>query len=206
MAKAIVRKTTARRAPATASKLGAARATISKSRVTKMVKATAKAASVTTKAHKVLLAGIGAANRVQDEAAKVYGMLATEAKRLGEMTTEAAEALGKKAGVYVREGKKVQGQAAAVAQAKATEAAKEVKAFAKKSEKSFKQNVERTFNATVAGAKQGATQLEHVFETRVAKTLNTFGIPSSANVRDLQARMAELQKALNQLNKRGVRA
>jgi hypothetical protein len=44
-----------------------------------------------------------------------------------------------------------------------------------------------------------------VFETRVARTLNTFGIPSSQNVRELQMRMADLQKALNQLNKRGVR-
>jgi hypothetical protein len=29
-------------------------------------------------------------------------------------------------------------------------------------------------------------------------------VPSAQNVRDLQARMAELQKALNQLNRRGV--
>ena len=205
MAKSTFKKTAVkaatRRAPATA------RAKVTTSRATQKTKVLkAEVGTATTNARKVLLAGIGAANRVQDEAARVYGMLATEAKRLGEMTSEAAETLGKKAGVYIREGKKVQSQAAAVAQAKAAETAKEVKAFAKKSEQTLKQNVERTFNATVAGAKQGVTQLEHVFETRVAKTLNTFGIPSSQNVRDLQARMADLQKALNQLNKRGVRA
>jgi hypothetical protein len=49
------------------------------------------------------------------------------------------------------------------------------------------------------------TRLEHVFETRVARTLNTFGVPSAKNVRELQTRMADLQKALNQLNRRGVR-
>ncbi len=157
------------------------------------------------KARQVMLAGIGAANRVQDEALKIYGLLATEAQRLSEMTTAAAESLAKKAGVYAREGQKIQAQAATLAQAKAAQTAKEVKAFAKKSEKTLKQNVQRTVSNTVASAREGVTQLEHVFEARVARTLNTFGIPSSQDVRALQARMAELQKALNQLNKRGVR-
>ena len=186
-------------------------------RTTRTAAVKAEAPTVAANARKVLLAGIGAANRVQDEATKVYAMIAAEAQRLSTMTTEAAETLAKKANVYVqstmqktvKEGKKVQGQAAAVAQAKAAEVAKEVKAFAKKSEATFKQNFERTLSTTMASAKQGVTQgvtqLEHVFENRVAKTLNTFGIPSSQNVRELQARMADLQKALNQLNKRGAR-
>ena len=84
--------------------------------------------------------------------------------------------------------------------------AKEVKAFAAKSEKTFARNIKGTVNSTAANAKEGISKLEHVFEARVAKTLNTFGIPSSQNVRELQVRMADLQKALNQLNKRGVRA
>ena len=125
------------------------------------------------------------------------------------MATKASAYVQNSVKTTVKEGKKVQGHAAAVAQAKAAEVAKEVKAFAKKSEKTFKQNIERTLTTSMANAKQGATQavtqLEHIFENRVAKTLNTFGIPSSQNVRELQARMAELQKALNQLNKRGVR-
>ena len=203
MAKTIAKK------PATKTTRQAARPTARRASVKRSAAPTTAAAN----ARKVLLAGVGAANRVQDEAAKVYGLLAAEAKRLSAMTTEAAESLAKKAGVYVqntvKEGKKIQGHAAAVAQSRAAEVAKEVKAFAKKSEKAFKQNVGRTVTATVANARQGAadavTQLEHVFETRVAKTLNTFGIPSSQNVRELQARMADLQKALNQLNKRGVR-
>ncbi len=188
----------------------AARRPVSRSTVNS-TKAAVKAevTTVAANAHKVFLAGIGAANRVQDEATRVYGLIANEAQRLSAMTSQAAESLANKAGAYVqktvrttvKEGKKVQGQAAAVAQAKAAEVAKEVKAFAKKSE--------RTLSSGVANAKQGATQaatqLEHVFENRVAKTLNTFGIPSSQNVRELQARMSELQKALNQLNKRGVR-
>jgi Poly(hydroxyalcanoate) granule associated protein (phasin) len=161
---------------------------------------------ITANARKMYLAGLGAATRVQDEAVKVYGLIANEAQRLTEMTNEAAETLAKKAGMYVGEGKKIQSKAAAVAEAKARDAAKEVKSFVKKSEKTLKQNIERTLGATVANAKQGVTQLEQVFETRVAKTLNTFGIPSSQNVRELQARMADLQKALAQLNKRGVRA
>jgi Poly(hydroxyalcanoate) granule associated protein (phasin) len=161
---------------------------------------------ITANARKMYLAGLGAATRVQDEAVKVYGLIANEAQRLTEMTNEAAETLAKKAGMYVGEGKKIQSKAAAVAEAKARDAAKEVKTFVKKSEKTLKQNIERTIGATVANAKQGVTQLEQVFETRVAKTLNTFGIPSSQNVRELQARMVDLQKALAQLNKRGVRA
>jgi hypothetical protein len=155
-------------------------------------------------AHKAVLAGIGAASRLQEEAVKVYGLLASEAQRLSVMTSEAADTLAKKAGVYVREGRKVQSATAADAQAKAIATAREVKAFAQKSELAIKQNLERGVNRTVSGAKQGVTQLEHVFESRVAKTLNTFGMPSSHDVRALQARMAELQKALNQLNRRGV--
>ncbi|MBI3715065.1 MAG: phasin family protein, partial [Betaproteobacteria bacterium] len=57
-----------------------------------------------------------------------------------------------------------------------------------------------------AQTREGVTRLEHVFEARVAKTLNTFGVPSAKEVRELQARMGDLQKALNQLNKRYARA
>jgi Poly(hydroxyalcanoate) granule associated protein (phasin) len=171
------------------------------------VKSAAKTASAKTNpARKVFLAGLGAVNRAQDEAVKAYNRIATKAERLTSLTSGAAETLAKKANVYVREGQKIQSQAVSLAEEKAREAAKEVAALAKKSEQSFKSNVGRTINATVANAKEGVTQLEQVFETRVAKTLNTFGIPSSKNVRELQARMADLQKALNQLNRRGVRA
>ena len=154
---------------------------------------------------KVMLAGVGAVGRVQDEAVKVYGLLAAEAQRLSDMTSEAAETLAKKTGIYAREGKKIQSHAAAVAQSRAAQTTKEVKAFAMKSEKSLKQNIERTVNNAVAGAKQGVTQLEHVFEARVAKTLNSFGIPSAQDVRELLARMAELQNALSRLKNRNER-
>jgi hypothetical protein len=174
----------------------------------KQVKSQSTAA--VSSARKVYLASLGAATklqtRVQNEATKMVGRFTTEAKRITEMTSEAAGSLAKKANLYVREGKKIQNETLSAAEAKARDAAKEVAAFAKKQENSFKGNVERTLAATMASAKDGVAQLEHVFETRVAKTLNTFGIPSSADVRELQARMADLQKALNQLNKRGVRA
>ncbi len=174
----------------------------------KQVKSQSTAA--VSSARKVYLASLGAATklqtRVQNEATKMYDRLTTEAQRITEMTSVAAGSLAKKANVYVREGKKIQNETLSAAEAKARDAAKEVAAFAKKQENSFKGNVERTLAATMASAKDGVAQLEHVFETRVAKTLNTFGIPSSADVRELQARMADLQKALNQLNKRGVRA
>ena len=197
MAKKIVRKAPAIKTPV-------AKARSSKSPAAKS--AVHSTASTTGNARKVMLAGIGAVNRVQDEAVKVYGLIAAEAQRLSTMTSEAAETLAKKAGAYAREGKKIQSQAADLAQARAAKTANEVKAFATQSGKTLKQNVKHTFNTAVAGAREGVTQLEHVFETRVAKTLNTFGIPSSHDVRALQVRMAELQKALNQLNKRGVRA
>ncbi len=150
-------------------------------------------------------AGVNAVERAQGEAMKVYKVIAKQAEALRNMTTEATEKLAVKSGLFVREGKKMQSQAAALAQAKANQAAKEVKAFAKKSRKSMTAGVAKTVDATIANAKEGVTKLEHVFESRVAKTLNTFGVPSAQNVRELQVRMADLQKALNLLNKRGVR-
>jgi hypothetical protein len=160
-------------------------------------------------ARSVALAGIGAGvsamERAQGEAMKVYTTIAKQADALRSMTAQAADALSTKTGMFVREGKKIQTKAAATAQQQANDAAKEVKSFAKKSQKALKQNVSKTIDAAVANAKEGVTRLEHVFETRVARTLNTFGVPSAQNVRELQARMADLQKALNQLNRRGVR-
>ena len=163
---------------------------------------------------KAVLAGLGAAERmqkrVQSQAAKVYGgmvdVLSRESGRLSGLSNDTAKAFARKANLFVREGKKIQSNAQAVAEAKALEVAKEIRTLAAKSELAFKKNVKGTVESTMANAKEGITKLEHVFEARVARTLNTFGIPSSQNVRELQARMAELQKALVQLNKRGVRA
>ncbi|MBC7624783.1 MAG: phasin family protein [Aeromicrobium sp.] len=168
------------------------------------------AARVPMTARSVALAGIGAGasalKRAQDEAMNVYATISKQAEALRTMTSEAADTLASKTGMFAREGKKIQNKAAMTAQAQASGAAKEVKAFAKKSQKALKQNVAKSIDAAVANAKEGVTRLEHVFETRVARTLNTFGVPSAQNVRELQARMADLQKALNQLNRRGVRA
>ena len=163
---------------------------------------------------KAVLAGLGAAERmqkrVQSQATKVYGgmvdVLSRESGRLSGFGNDTAKAFAKKANLFVREGKKIQSNAQAVAEAKALEVAKEIRTLAAKSELAFKKNVKGTVDSTMANAKEGITKLEHVFEARVARTLNTFGIPSSQNVRELQARMSELQKALVQLNKRGVRA
>jgi hypothetical protein len=178
-------------------------------RATASSKPAAKKAPVNLSARSVALAGFGAGaaaiERAQGEAMKVYATIAKQAEAIRTMTTEAAENLAAKSGMFVREGQKIQSQAAAIAQKQADVTAKEVKAFAKKSQKALQANVTKTVDAAVANAKEGVTKLEHVFETRVAKTLNTFGVPSAQNVRELQARMSDLQKALNQLNKRGVR-
>ena len=177
---------------------------------TKVTTKPANKSAPTGAARTVLLAGIGAAERtaarVQGNAMKVYGAIARETNRLSAMTTEAAQTMARKAGVLVAEGQKIQSSAQSAAEAKAREVAKEVKAFAAKSDKTLKKNVKGAVNAIAANAKEGVTRLEQVFEARVAKTLNTFGVPSSQNVRELQARMTELQKALAQLNKRGVPA
>lgn len=149
----------------------------------------------------VMRAGLGVAERMQGEALKVYRALAEQAETIRTMTTEAAQTLAQKTGVLVSEGQKIQARAVAKAQAQADATAKEVKAFAKKSQKNLKANIGKTMDTTVGNAKEGITKLEHVFEARVARTLNTFGVPSAQNVRELQARMADLQKALNQLNK-----
>ena len=163
---------------------------------------------------KAVLASLGAAERMQKrvkkQGTKIYGgmvdVISRESDRLTGFGSDTAKAFAKKANLFVREGQKIQSNAQAVAEAKALEVSKEIKALAAKSEKAFKKNVTGTVNTTMANAKDGIIKLEHVFEARVAKTLNTFGIPSSQNVRELQARMAELQKALVQLNRRGVRA
>ena len=163
---------------------------------------------------KAVLAGLGAAERMQKrvkvQSTKIYDgvvdAVSRQSGRLSDLGNDTAKAFARKANLFVREGKKIQSNAQAVAEAKAIEVTKEIKALAAKSEKAFKKNVKSTVNTTMANAKDGITKLEHVFEARVAKTLNTFGIPSSQNVRELQARMAELQRALVQLNKRGVRA
>ncbi len=156
-------------------------------------------------ARKMALAGLGAAKRAQGEALKVYGMISRETERLGVMTSEAAKTLASTANLFVKEGHKIQTEVKSAAEAKAREVAKEVKAFAAKQEKVLRKNLSGTVSTTAANAKEGITRLEHVFESRVARTLNTFGIPSSQNVRELQARMADLQKALKELNRRGVR-
>jgi len=165
-----------------------------------------KSVADVTPVQKLLQAGKDAAQRAQGEAAKVYGAIALEAKRLGEMTNEAAQSLARHAGVVMTDGRAAREKVAASARAQAAAAAREVKAFAKTSEKSIKQNIGKKVDAALAQTKEGVTRLEHVFEARVAKTLNTFGVPSAKEVRELQARMGDLQKALNQLNKRYARA
>lgn len=175
---------------------------------------TAKVAVNANPVKRAVLAGLGAAERmqkrVQDQATKVYGgmvdVITRESGRFSGLGDDTAKALAKKANMFVRKGKKVQSDAQALAQAKALEVAREIKSLAAKTETAFKKNVKGAVNTTMANARDGITRLEHVFEARVARTLNTFGIPSSQNVRELQARMADLQKALVQLNKRGVRA
>ena len=183
-------------------------------KVTNSSKAAAKIVVNANPVKKAVLAGLGAAERMQKRvkarSGRIYdGMVDVIARQGGRFTglsNDTAKSFAKKANLFVREGKKIQSNAEAVATAKALEVAKEIKAFAAKSEQAFLKNVKGTVNTTMANAKDGITKLEHVFEARVAKTLHTFGIPSSQNVRELQARMAELQRALVQLNKRGVRA
>src|SRR5260370_40849125 len=50
---------------------------------------------------KLLRAGMDAANRAQGEAARVYGSIALEARRLTELTNEAAQSLARRAGAAV---------------------------------------------------------------------------------------------------------
>lgn len=96
------------------------------------------------------------------------------------------ETLADQAGVLVAEGKKIEARVVSAAAAKAKEAQAAAKSFAK------------TKSAETA---QTLGKLEGVFEERVSKTLNTFGIPSSKQVRELIVRMEELQTSLNQLKR-----
>ena len=176
-------------------------------------KSAAKSVKVPLTPRAVYLASLGAATRAKEEASKAYTAVASQASRMSEMTSETAGKFAKKAAALVKEtvteGRKLQAEAQTVAQEQARLTAAEITAFAKKSQKAFQANVSKNFTDNVAAARasamQGVSNLEHVFETRVAKTLNTFGVPAVHDVRELQARMAELQKALNQLNRRGVR-
>jgi poly(hydroxyalkanoate) granule-associated protein len=96
------------------------------------------------------------------------------------------DTLAQQAGALVAEGKKIENRVVSLASSKAKEAQATAKSFAKA------RSVETT---------QALSKLEGVFEDRVAKTLNTFGIPSSKQVRELIASMEELQVSLNQLKK-----
>lgn len=118
----------------------------------------AKPAADSGVAHKVVLAGLGAAKRAQGEALKIYGAIAQETDRLSRMTSETAQNLLGKAGVFAKEGQKMQAEVQAQAEAKAREVAKEVQAFAAKSQKALKKNVTGTINATTANAKEGITR------------------------------------------------
>jgi hypothetical protein len=176
--------------------------------------AKAKVAAKPKTVKNAVLAGFGVAERmqkrVQDQTNMIYGgmvnAISRETDRFTRLRKDTAKAFAKKANLFVRKGEKIRSDAQVAAEAKAYEVIKEIKALAAKSETAFMKNVKSNLGPTMASAKDGITKLEHVFEARVAKTLNTFGIPSSQNVRELQARMAELQRALVQLNKRGVRA
>jgi len=96
------------------------------------------------------------------------------------------ETLADQAGVLVAEGKKIEARVKSVAMAKAKEAQSAAKSFAK---------------TKSAETVQTLGKLEGVFEARVSKTLNTFGIPSSKQVRELIVRMEELQSSLKQLKR-----
>lgn len=96
------------------------------------------------------------------------------------------ESLVDQADVLVAEGKKIEARVVSAATAKAREAQAAARTFAK---------------ARSAETVQTLGKLEGVFEDRVSKTLNTFGIPSSKQVRELIVRMEELQSSLNQLKR-----
>ncbi len=92
------------------------------------------------------------------------------------------EALADQAQVLVSEGRKIEARVKAAA----VEKAKEAQAAAKS-------RTTETLNSL--------SKLEGVFEKRVSRALNTFGIPSSKQVHELTVRMQELQKSLNQLKR-----
>ena len=96
------------------------------------------------------------------------------------------EVLADQAGALVAEGKKIEARVKAVAVEKAKEAQAAAKSFAK---------------TKTTETAQTLNKLEGVFEERVSRTLNTFGIPSSKQVRELIVRMEELQSSLNQLKR-----
>ena len=87
----------------TASKTPARKTTVRKA-TSRAVKPTAKS----TVAHRVVLAGLGAVERAQDSARKFYGSIAKNTGRFADMTTGAAQLLGEKAGVFVKEGQRIQ--------------------------------------------------------------------------------------------------
>ena len=146
---------------------------------------------------KVVLAGLGAAKKAWVKPSR-FGAIAHETERLTQLTNETAQNLLGKANVFMKEGQRSNRSCKKQAEAKAMEVVKEVKAFAAKQQKAFKKNVTSTINAAMRMPRKASLASSKVFEARVAKTLNTFGIPSAQNVRELQTRMGELQKALTQ--------
>jgi poly(hydroxyalkanoate) granule-associated protein len=126
------------------------------------------------------------ATQVAESAQKVWLAGLGAVSKVQEEGGKFVEVLADQAGVLVAEGKKIEARVKAAAIVKAKEAQSAAKSFAK----SKSTETAQTLN-----------KLEGVFEDRVSRTLNTFGIPSSKQVRELIVRMEELQSSVNQLKR-----
>jgi poly(hydroxyalkanoate) granule-associated protein len=127
------------------------------------------------------------AGNVVDSAQKVWLAGIGAVAKAKDESGKIVEALADQAQVLVSEGRKIEARFKAVA----VEKAKEAQAAAKS-------RTTETLNSL--------SKLEGVFEKRVSRALNTFGIPSSKQVHELTVRMQELQKSLNQLKRPRPRA
>jgi poly(hydroxyalkanoate) granule-associated protein len=124
--------------------------------------------------------------QVTESAQKVWLAGLGAVSKVQEEGGKFVEVLADQAGVLVAEGKKIEARVKAAAIVKAKEAQAAAKSFAKSKSTETAQTL---------------TKLEGVFEDRVSRTLNTFGIPSSKQVRELIVRMEELQSSVNQLKR-----
>lgn len=62
--------------------------------------------------------------------------------------------------------------------------------------------VEGTVNEVRGRASESWDKLEQIFEQRVARALNSLGVPTSKDVKELTKRVEELQKAVDEYNKK----
>jgi len=164
----------------------------------KVSKKTAARKSVTNQAqdyaHEIWLAGLGAFSLAQDEGSKVFkqGSKAVEDTR--------SKVLGESAKLFdrlVKEGSKLEKKGRNAANSAVDGVRGDVESRVDK----VRGDVESRVGKVREQAQTNWDKLEKVFEQRVARAMSGLGVPTSDEINELSARVAELNKRVAAMSK-----